>query len=259
MLAQDLRALLLTMLCALAANAQSTVTKASPFTVIETTHLRNAQLGPLLVRVEAQLNESGQAFSARAAIWQAGRLLQRIDIESDTRTYERGRDVVVPTDIDRDGNADFWVIAEESKNSVWVLYRFNPRGAVFVRDGEWINPKIDIEHRCLLARTSAGHAGALGVLTIRCFENNQWVKRFERDQTKTRKHVPTSDNCDEDYLVTQTDWSLEPPKVTRFVLPCGDAMTKRLPPWVAQMYARSKRPSRPSRKASPASPTTLIE
>ena len=230
------------------ADAQTTSSKPQSFAVIETTHLRNKLLGKLIVNVDAQLDETGQAFRARVTIWQASRETQRFDIESDTRTYERGRAVFVPLDIDDDGNTDFWVIEEDSKNSIWALYRFDTERMTFLRDRTWVNPKIDPKTRCVIGRTNSGHAGELGSLSVVCRKNDQWIERFARDQTQTRKHVPFTTDCREDYLVKQIDSSIKPPTTTRFVLRCGDEMTKRLPSWVAQMIFRSKWPSRTERE-----------
>lgn len=226
------------------ASAQPINPKAPPFTVIETTRLSNVQLGKLVVQVEAQLDEARQAFSARAVIRQGHSLIQRFAIESDTRTYARGLDVIIPQDVDRDGNTDFWVIQEDSRNSVWVLYRFDSSVAKFVRDREWINPSVDPKTGCVIGRTNAGRSGGLSVLTVTCMANDQWDGRFIRDQTQTQDHVPRTDDCREDYVVKQTDHSVSPPKTQNFLLKCGGDLTDRLPRWVQQMYARAKQPSR---------------
>ena len=89
-------ALFLSTVALTVAHAEAADSVARVFTTIETTHLRNSSLGNLDVRVEAQLDESGQAFRVRVVIMQGRRAIQRFEIKSDTRTYVHCNRVAQP-------------------------------------------------------------------------------------------------------------------------------------------------------------------
>jgi hypothetical protein len=209
---------------------------------IETLSLENKSLGTLTITVEAESADEEPAMRATAVVRKGSRVLQRIEIPPGMRFYKQGDSLLKPKDIDNDGNVDFFALWEDSKNAMWVLYRFDVAASQFKHEGDWANPRYDRATRCIVERTQGGHAGAIGGVTVTCRQGERWVKRFHRDQNKYVPHAARDDRCanGHDYHVKQTDWSVRPTRVEKFTLQCDGEMTDRLPAWVARVNARAK-------------------
>jgi hypothetical protein len=208
---------------------------------IQTASIDNKLYGKLTISVETESESDEPAMSATAVVRKGDRVLQRIEIPSGMRFYKPGDSLLSLRDVDNDGNADFLVLWEDSKNSMWALYRFDVATSRFKHERDWVNPRFDKANRCVIERTQGGHAGAIGVMTLTCRQGERWVKRFERDQSK---YVPTKSQDGEcpngsDYRVIQRDWSTVPSRIQTFTLKCEGDMQKRLPKWVGKIVSRA--------------------